>query len=154
MMPSEQVAATIQGAQSGPPQSTSVSLPFMMPSEQVAATIQGAQSGPPQSTSVSLPFMMPSEQVGAVIQGSQSGPPQSTPSSWPFWTPSLQVAVLTTPRFIVPSVILTSLSSSKMFPISSVNSRGVGLLPISISVSTSWRIRKQTWPITKGPGSV
>src|SRR5689334_17699859 len=57
-----------------PPQSTSVSLPFLTPSvqtpfEQSAPTVQTLLSAhllqvpPPQSTSVSAPFFMPSRQV-------------------------------------------------------------------------------------------
>jgi len=76
--------------------------------------VQGAQSGPPQSVSVSLPFRFPSSQVGSVqkpaslqkpveqsrfsrhirftAQGSQSGPPQSVSVSSPLRVPSVHVA--------------------------------------------------------------
>ena len=79
-MPSEQVGQ----AEQGPPQSTSVSAPFLIPSEQVA---QAALHGPPQSIPASLWFWMPSEQVGHALHG----PPQSTPVSPWFWIPSEQV---------------------------------------------------------------
>jgi hypothetical protein len=77
---------TAQGEQLGPPQSMSVSLPFLMRSSQrgTAQTLlvhrpltqsrsaaqpallgQGAQLGPPQSTSVSPLFELPSKHEGA-----------------------------------------------------------------------------------------
>jgi hypothetical protein len=81
----EHIWFTTQSGQEGPPQSTSVSLPFFMPSVQVGfwqmlptqtplwqsePKLQSPPFGqpvqpPPQSTPVSLPFSMPSEQVGA-----------------------------------------------------------------------------------------
>jgi hypothetical protein len=81
----EQALLVPHGPQVGPPQSTSVSAPFLtlsvqlgawhvppaheplaqsVPSVHVAPTAQGEQPGP-QSTSASLPFLTLSTQVGA-----------------------------------------------------------------------------------------
>jgi hypothetical protein len=90
--PSAQSVSTSQDApaahvaHTGPPQSTSVSVPFCTPSAQSGAAQnpalhrwleqsasetqtrpggQSVQAAPPQSMSVSAPFLMPSRQVGA-----------------------------------------------------------------------------------------
>src|SRR5438132_1569395 len=84
-LPSAIVSMSAHGLQTGPPQSTSVSIPFLTLSMQVAAThtpaahvmlrqspltlhfLPPAQPGhraPPQSTSVSAPFLVASVHVG------------------------------------------------------------------------------------------
>jgi predicted component of type VI protein secretion system len=91
--------------QAGPPQSVSVSFPFLTPSVQVATVqmlptqfpeLQSActrhalpaahveQVGPPQSVSVSFPFLTPSVQVGAAV-GVQTPFEQMlfVPHTWP-----------------------------------------------------------------------
>ena len=88
------------------------------PAVQDLPVAQGAQLGPPQSTSVSAPFLTASLQAGAVqipaeqillwqsekavhalppAHGAQLGPPQSTSVSVPFLTASLQAGAVQTP---------------------------------------------------------
>jgi hypothetical protein len=92
-----------QAGHCGPPQSTSVSPPFLCPSEHVAAgceqtppvqtplsqslpVVQPLPSahfghvGPPQSMSVSVPFFVPSVHVGAVCCGCSWVPPTHLPA--------------------------------------------------------------------------
>lgn len=71
-----------QGSQSGPPQSTPVSAPFISSSVHVG---QASQSGPPQSTPASFPFSNPSPHNSP--HATPVSPPQSMPVSPGSWTP-------------------------------------------------------------------
>ncbi len=68
-----------------PPQSTSLSLPFLMPSLQVGSAVQIPAM---QLVLVQSP---PTEQVLPLAQSATQLPPQSTSVSVPFFTPSVQV---------------------------------------------------------------
>jgi hypothetical protein len=88
-LPELHILPPAQGRQDKPPQSTSLSVPFLTPSEQLAGaqrnirqtplaqslpvlhTLKSPQGGhvpPPQSTSVSFPSLIPSRQVDGVVQ--------------------------------------------------------------------------------------
>ena len=71
--------------QVGPPQSTSVSLPFLMPSKQVGA-VQTLPTQFPEAQSEACKHALPVVHVAP-----QVGPPQSVSVSFPFLTPSVQV---------------------------------------------------------------
>src|SRR5690348_5549165 len=83
-----QALRSSQSAQSGPPQSTAVSVPFFTESMHVCAW----QTLPPQTLlmqSFAVLHELPFGQSAA-----QTGPPQSVPVSLPFLTPSLHAGSL------------------------------------------------------------
>jgi len=178
----EQVLLVPQSAQLPPPQSMSVSLPFLTPSGQptapqtcvAAGQILDAQSlatrhalpvahlvtqDPPQSTSVSLPFLTESAQVGArqvplvhtplmqsepdeqvtpsahFLVGAQP-PPQSGPVSVPFLTASEQVGVWQKPP--VQTALLQSAATVQRLPGTHF---GQTLPPQSTSVSLPFLVK-------------
>jgi hypothetical protein len=72
-----------QGAHTGPPQSTSLSVPFFVPSPQVAGVHRPREQKPPEQSAPVL-HALPSLQAGQL-------PPQSLSVSVPFLTASEQV---------------------------------------------------------------
>jgi len=83
--------------QSGPPQSMSLSLPFVTRSEQVGSAQRCSSSHTPLWQSVGTAQPSP---AGHALQ---APPPQSLPVSLPLWVPSLQLAAWQVPSLHSPS---------------------------------------------------
>jgi hypothetical protein len=113
------------GLQTGPPQSTSVSVPFLSPSRQLdASQTPATQSSLVQSVSTA--------HFWAVAHGAQTPPPQSTSVSVPFWMPSVHEDPAAWQMPATQSALVQSLSAAHSLPVAHLGQLGP---PQSTSVS-------------------